>query len=97
MRPRLKNQRSFLIEIFSTLIFLVASLSLFDMAIPRSVVDGSSMLPTFEDGERLIISRLDYMLRVPERGDVVVLNAVDPREPDVMLIKRVIGLPGGGI
>jgi signal peptidase I len=94
IRPILKNQKPYLVEILSTFIFLVASLSLFDMAIPRSVVDGSSMLPTFVDGERLIVSRLDYLFRSPDRGDVIVLNSVDPREPEVMLIKRVVGLPG---
>lgn len=81
-------------EILSTMLFLIAANTLFDMTIPRSLVDGSSMFPTLHDGERLVISRIDYFWHSPERGDVIVLNSVNPNEPDVMLIKRVIGLPG---
>lgn len=93
-KPRLRNNNRLILEIVSTILFLLAANTLFDMTIPRSLVDGRSMLPTFHDGERLVISRIDYMLHAPERGDVIVLNSVNPNEPDVMLIKRVVGLPG---
>lgn len=92
-RPKLKLQGA-LDEILRTLIFVVVVTVLFDMAIPRSLVDGRSMQPTFQDSERLIVSRLHLLLFEPERGDVIVFNSVDTNDPDVMLIKRVIGLPG---
>jgi signal peptidase I len=89
MRPGLLD------EIIRTLILVVVVTVLFDMAIPRSLVDGQSMRPTFEDGERLIVSRVHYLVAPPNRGDVIVLNSLDEiREPSVMLIKRVLGLPG---
>ncbi|GAB4346402.1 MAG: signal peptidase I [Phototrophicales bacterium] len=81
-------------EIIGTLIFLVAVFTLLQLALPRSVVHGSSMEPNFEEGQRLVISRINYMIGDPQRGDIVVFNspASDPGEPS--LIKRVIGLPG---
>jgi len=55
-------------------------------------VEGQSMDPSLHDSERLIIEKISYRFRSPQRGDIVVLRrpqrSVDP------LIKRVIGLPG---
>lgn len=92
-RPRLKMP-GFLHDVFTTIIFIVVVTVLFDLAIPRSLVDGRSMEPTFENGERLIVSRIHYLAREPERGDVIVFNSLNPNEVGIMLIKRVIGLPG---
>ena len=95
-RPKLRLP-GFFDELVRTIIFVVIVTVLFDMAIPRSLVDGRSMQPTFEDAERLIVSRLHYLVTPPERGDIIVFNSVDAYDPDVMLIKRVIGLPGDHI
>lgn len=56
------------------------------------VVNGSSMSPTLETGNYLLIDEVTYKLSEPERGDVVVFKA--PPEPDKYFIKRIIGLPG---
>jgi len=93
VRPRLRLP-GIIDEIIRTVIFIVVVTVLFDMAVPRSLVDGRSMQPTFEDSERLIVSRLHYLVTLPDRGDIIVFNSVDLNDPDVMLIKRVIGLPG---
>lgn len=93
VRPRLRLP-GILGEVVRTIIFIVVVTVLFDMAVPRSLVDGRSMQPTFEDSERLIVSRVHYLVTEPDRGDIVVFNSVNPSELDVMLIKRVIGLPG---
>ncbi|MBP6857766.1 MAG: signal peptidase I [Candidatus Pacebacteria bacterium] len=56
------------------------------------VVNGSSMSPTLETGNYLLIDEVTYKFSEPERGDVVVFKA--PPEPDKYFIKRIIGLPG---
>jgi signal peptidase I len=57
------------------------------------VVDGSSMSPTLESGDRVFVNKLSYRLHDPNRGDVVVLHQISgASERD--LIKRVIALPG---
>jgi signal peptidase I len=82
-------------EIFRTILFVMTVMVLFDMAAPRSLVEGSSMQPSFYNGDRLVISRLNYLVTMPGRGEIVVFNTVNPGEPaETMLIKRVIGLPG---
>ncbi len=60
----------------------------------RVVVEGRSMVPTFEPGDRLLVLRLPR--RWPLRpGDVVAL--ADPREPGLLLVKRVGAVNGDGV
>jgi len=56
------------------------------------VVSGSSMYPTFENGNYLIIDEISYRFTDPKRGDVIVFKY--PADPKKFFIKRVIGLPG---
>jgi signal peptidase I len=55
-------------------------------------VQGTSMQPLLQDGERIVVNKLLYRFHPIERGDVVVFWY--PREPSVSFIKRVVGLPG---
>ena len=52
-------------------------------------VNGTSMVPTLEDGDIMILNEIGYHLNGASRFDIVVAN-VDGEK----LIKRVIGLPG---
>ncbi len=55
------------------------------------IVSGSSMFPTFEDGQYLIIDEISYRLESPKRDDVIVFKY--PNDPSKYFIKRIIGLP----
>lgn len=86
-------------ELVGTVVFVLAVTVLFDLAIPRSLVDGHSMEPTFYGEDRLVVSRVHYLLSQPARGDIVVFNSLRPSEAarGVMLIKRIVGLPGDSV
>ena len=56
------------------------------------LVRGSSMDPTFLNGNYLIIDEIAYRLREPQRGEVIVFRY--PKDYATFYIKRVIGLPG---
>ncbi len=56
------------------------------------VVSGSSMFPTFKNGDYLIIDKISYELGDPHRDDIVVFRY--PNDPSKFFIKRIIGLPG---
>ncbi len=71
-------------------------------------VEGTSMQPLLQDGERIFVNRYIYMTdplpllkwklpltREPDHGDVVVFWF--PREPTKYFIKRVIGVPGDSL
>lgn len=56
-----------------------------------ATVAGDSMQPTLMTGDRVLITRLDYIVGAPERGDIVQLE-IPGR--DGKYLKRVAGLPG---
>ena len=56
------------------------------------LVSGSSMVPTFANGDYVLVDEFTYRVRQPERGEVVVFH--DPQDWSTYFIKRVIGLPG---
>jgi len=55
------------------------------------VVSGSSMVPTFEDKNYLIVDELSYRISDPKRNDVIIFRY--PNDPKKFFIKRIIGLP----
>lgn len=55
-------------------------------------VEGKSMLPSFSDGEYIVVNKLTYRFSSPQRGDVVVFH--NPQMPERLYIKRIVGLPG---
>lgn len=56
------------------------------------IVSGSSMFPTFENADYLIVDKISYRLSNPERDDVIVFK--NTKDHKTFLIKRIIGLPG---
>ena len=57
-------------------------------------VEGTSMMPTLVDQERIFISKFTYQFGIEQikRGDTVVFWS--PADPSKSYIKRIIGLPG---
>ncbi len=55
-------------------------------------VRGASMEPNFQSGDYLIVDRISYRFREPQRGEVIVFR--HPHNPAQRHIKRIIGLPG---
>lgn len=66
------------------------------VAEPR-YIPTSSMEPTLQIDDRLIIDKVSFLFRKPQRGEIVVFyppeSPVVP-DPSKVYIKRVIGLPG---
>ncbi|MGP1433451.1 MAG: signal peptidase I [Catonella sp.] len=58
--------------------------------IQETIVNGSSMNPTFESSDKLLIDKLFYKMGALERYDIIVFHYHDSS----IYIKRVIGLPG---
>ena len=56
------------------------------------IVEGNSMVETLHPQDRLIVSRISYILGEPQRGDIIVFQY--PYDPERDFVKRVIGLPG---
>jgi signal peptidase I len=83
-------------EMISTLLYLLCVLCLTWAVIAfvgqRTEVDGQSMEPMLSDGDNLIVDKITYRFRDPERFDIIVFPF--KYKEDTFYIKRIIGLPG---
>ena len=83
-------------EMISTLLYLLCVLCLTWAVIAfvgqRTEVDGQSMEPMLSDGYYLIVDKITYRFRDPERFDIIVFPF--KYKEDTFYIKRIIGLPG---
>ncbi|MGP4075029.1 signal peptidase I [Halobacillus sp. K22] len=57
-----------------------------------SIVEGASMDPTLENGERVMFNKIIYYIDEPERGDIVIIE-----KPVKSYVKRIVGQPGDTI
>src|SRR5699024_1548972 len=70
------------------IIAIVLAFLLRTFVFATSIVEGDSMLPALEDGERIIFDKIVYILGEPSRGDIVIIQ-----HPEKNYVKRIIGLP----
>lgn len=88
--------KSILKEILSTSIYLLVVLLITYLIVnfvgQRTEVVGSSMESTLSDGDNLIVDKITYRFKNPERYDIIVFPF--QYEKDTYYIKRIIGLPG---
>ena len=56
------------------------------------MVSGQSMEPTLSNGDNLIVDKISYRFRDPQRYDIIVFPY--KYEEDTYYIKRIIGMPG---
>lgn len=82
------------IDLALAALMIAARLFLFQIVF----VKGRSMLSTLEHHQVLWVSMLDYRLRAPQRGDVVICHYPGRKMKNLPFlmnfVKRVIGLPG---
>jgi signal peptidase I len=89
------NWKRFVLDIIETLALAAILFFGINLVSARVRVDGFSMQPTLEDGEFVLVSKVNYQFGDVERGDIVVFHF--PLDPEQELIKRVIGLPSDTI
>ena len=92
-----KEQKSMAREILEMVFYLViallAALFIVNFVGQRTQVDGHSMDPTLADGQNLILDKVSYRFRDPERYDIIVFPFEENGKKE-HFIKRIIGLPG---
>jgi signal peptidase I len=83
-----RNPRWTLVRVF---VLILGALTLREFAVLPIRVEGISMLPTYKTDAVNLVNRLAYVFGKPQRGDVVAIRMAGEH---VMLLKRVVGLPG---
>jgi signal peptidase I len=86
------NWGRFALDLLETLVLAVILFVGINVVSARVRVDGTSMVPTLQDGEFVLVNKLSYRFGDVTRGDIIVFHF--PLNPQEDLIKRVIGLPG---
>ncbi|MGN0170640.1 MAG: signal peptidase I [Lachnospiraceae bacterium] len=83
-------------EIFHMVVYILSILAITYLIIhfvgQRTIVVGMSMRDTLQDGDNLIVDKITYRMKDPERFDIIVFPY--QYEEDTYYIKRIIGLPG---
>lgn len=79
--------------IIAIVVGVIIAILLSKFVVTKYNVHGSSMYPTFKDGDKLIINRMSKNLNTVKRGDVVIFHATQQRD----YIKRLIGKPGDSV
>ncbi len=75
------------ISVYVIIILIIILLKMYVISPIR--VNGTSMNPTLENGDIMILNKIGYRITKIKRFDIVVI-----KYKDELLIKRVIGLPG---
>lgn len=88
--------KSILKEILSTSVYLLLVLLVAYLIVTfvgqRTQVSGSSMETTLSDKDHLIVDKISYRVKNPERFDIIVFPFQYDKEK--YYIKRIIGMPG---
>jgi signal peptidase I len=92
---KLSAMKNFFRESLITIGLAVIIFLILQTTIQSSIVDGSSMEPGLNNGQRLIVAKIAYSFKDPQRGDVIIIHP--PVAPEKQWVKRVIGLPGDTI
>jgi len=91
-----ENEKSVLSTILGWILYIVVIIGLTYLIITyvgqRTMVSGDSMETTLSDGDNLIVDKISYRFRDPERFDIIVFPY--KYEKNTYYIKRIIGMPG---
>lgn len=84
-----RNPRRTLVRIG---VLVIVCFVVFHYVLLPARVDGISMAPTYRNHSINLVNQLAYLWHQPRRGDVVAVRAWAGKH--LMLMKRIIGLPG---
>ncbi|WP_019507962.1 signal peptidase I [Pleurocapsa sp. PCC 7319] len=93
-----KKEENSIVELLKTLVSAgILAFGIRACVAEARFIPSESMLPTLAIDDRLIVEKISYRFRKPERGDVVVFsptNTLKEQNYKDAFIKRVIGIPG---
>lgn len=92
----MKEEKGILRELLEWIVFLLIIIGVTYLIITyvgqRTKVSGQSMETTLHDGDNLIVDKISYRFREPERFEIIVFPY--QHKENTYYIKRIIGLPG---
>ena len=96
-KPKIKQiVKAIILWIVEILLVIGVAYLIIEYAVEKTTMMGVSMNTTLKDQEKIIINKLAYIRKAPERFDVIVFKQ-SSNEHSYYNIKRVIGIPGDTI
>ena len=93
-KPKYKKfLKSFLLWIIEIIVVILAAYLIIEYAVEKTTMMGVSMNTTLNEGDKIIINKMAYLRKEPQRNDVIVFSQ-SKNGHGYYNIKRVIGLPG---
>ena len=89
-----RNLKVFLREAGITLLLAAVIFVGLRAVIDSRIIPSTSMEPTLQVGQRVIVSKVSYLFHEPERGDIIIFHPPNQPEDATPYIKRIIALPG---
>lgn len=96
-KPQPKSESAWLEAVKTIGLSAVLAFGIRTFVAEARYIPSGSMLPTLQINDRLIIDKVTYNFRSPQRGDIVVFSPTETLEKQNFhdaFIKRVIGIPG---
>ncbi len=84
--------RAYTREILTFIIVAIVAFFLSYTTVVGCTIEGTSMEPSFEDGQYILVNKVVYRFHEPQRGDVIVFHS--STDQDIIFIKRIIAVPG---
>ena len=79
----------------SIVVAVILALAIRTVVVQAFKIPTGSMRPTLMEGDRILVTKILYRVKSPQRGDIVVFRS--PENPKRPFIKRLIGLGGDHI
>ena len=97
MEEAIQSKKSILLEYLKVIVItlIVTYGILYFVQISR--VYGTSMIPTYHEGNIVLVDKVFYKNKEPKRNDIIVVDYVDAAKKETYIIKRVIGIGGDHI
>ncbi len=93
-----KKYKDVLKELFSLALHLLIALGITALFITfvaqKTVVHQTSMFPTLNEGDHLVVDKITYRFSDPQRFDIVIFPYKYAEKKNTYYVKRIIGLPG---
>lgn len=86
--------KKLLVATILTIVMIIVWKMSIEIKYEGRIVANASMLPTIAIYDRVRVDKLAYISKVPQRGDIIMLDPPVGLNRQDLFLKRVIGLPG---
>lgn len=101
MKKEINNPKTIIKDVCQTVFYVLCALFvaflLMKYVLINAYIPSESMTDTLQVKDRVVASRIVYEFQEPQRQEVVLFKSNQVSDSEMILVKRIIGLPGDKI